>query len=80
MCVYAALWLFGRSLLVFYPKMPPRPNLRYYWQSATDCEVMMDALLFALFCIVLPLWLFAGLYLGVEIADSLKKRAIKKLK
>ena len=40
----------------------------------------MDALLFALFCIVLPLWLFAGLYLGVEIADSLKKRAIKKLK
>ncbi|WP_269457243.1 hypothetical protein [Herminiimonas arsenitoxidans] len=40
----------------------------------------MNTLLFGLFCIVLPLWLFAGLYLGVEIADDLKKRYLKKIK
>ncbi|MES2026753.1 MAG: hypothetical protein V4448_14480 [Pseudomonadota bacterium] len=39
----------------------------------------MNTLLYALFCIILPLWLFAGLYLGVEIADDLKKRYLNKI-
>jgi hypothetical protein len=59
--------------------VPPRPNLRYYRESAIDCEVMMNTLLYALFCIILPLWLFAGLYLGVEIAEDLKKRYLNKI-
>lgn len=35
-------------------------------------------LVYALCCIILPLWVFAGLYLAVEIADHVKKRHAKK--
>lgn len=38
----------------------------------------MNALLYALYCLVLPLWVFAGLYLALEFAEKLKKRHAKK--
>lgn len=38
----------------------------------------MNALLYALYCIVLPVWVFAGLYLAVEFAEARKKRRLKK--
>lgn len=40
-------------------------------------EVMMDVLLYALFCLLLPLWLFGGLYLAVEMAETFRDRYIK---
>jgi hypothetical protein len=41
-------------------------------------EVTMDVLLYSLFCLALPLWVFAGLYLLIEIADHFKKLDLKK--
>lgn len=41
-------------------------------------EIMMSVLLYALYCLVLPLWVFAGLYLVFEFAEILKKRHAKK--
>ncbi len=38
----------------------------------------MDFFLYAVCCVALPLWVFGGLYLAVDIVDHLKKRAIKK--
>jgi len=38
----------------------------------------MNFLIYALCCFVLPLWVFAGLYLIVEIAGHLKQRYEKK--
>ncbi len=40
-------------------------------------EVMMDVLLYALFCLLLPLWIFGGLYLAVEMAETFRGRYIK---
>ena len=34
----------------------------------------MNFLLYAVYSIVLPLWIFGGLYLAVEIAEHLKRR------
>lgn len=38
----------------------------------------MNVLLYALCCLILPLWIFSGLYLLIEIIDDLKKRYLKK--
>lgn len=38
----------------------------------------MDVLLYALFCLILPLWVFAGLYLLIEAADHFKNHGLKK--
>ena len=37
----------------------------------------MDVLLYALFCLILPLWVFGGLYLLVEAAEMVKAHHIK---
>jgi hypothetical protein len=37
----------------------------------------MNVLLYALCCLLLPLWIFSGLYLLIEIVVDLKKRYIK---
>ncbi len=37
----------------------------------------MNVLLYALCCLLLPLWIFSGLYLAIEIFVDLKKRYIK---
>lgn len=34
----------------------------------------MNFLLYAVYSIVLPLWIFGGLYLAVEIAEHFKRR------
>jgi hypothetical protein len=38
----------------------------------------MSILLYALYCLALPIWVFAGLYLALEFAEILKKRHVKK--
>jgi hypothetical protein len=38
----------------------------------------MTFFLYAICCFILPLWVFGGLYLAVEITDLLKKRYLKK--
>ncbi|RBA24757.1 hypothetical protein [Herminiimonas fonticola] len=37
----------------------------------------MDVLLYALFCLLLPLWVFGGLYLAVEAAEMAKEHYTK---
>ena len=37
----------------------------------------MNFLLYAVYSILLPLWIFGGLYLAVEIAEHLKRRYSK---
>lgn len=37
----------------------------------------MDVLLYALFCLLLPLWVFGGLYLAVEASEMAKQHYIK---
>ena len=45
------------------------------WQIPS--EVMMDVLLYALCCLLLPLWIFSGLYLLVEAVEMFREHYLK---
>jgi len=86
------LWLFCRSPGLFsgrYLKHARHMSTFERVDSVSRCtgierddrqfprEVMMDFLLYALFCLLLPIWIFSGLYLLVEAAEIFREHYLK---